>query len=158
MAMTGELSTRQSLGAEDDLTDEQIEELLAGATARLEAKSKAVQIQEPTKYNFPKLNTGKLEKPYISSDGVGAHVDAGRLLEEKHRKQANGTRTVEDPVAAKKLAIEVSNTIFSFCPFVYEENIPNFLISSGFWTPFWLFCRTTESLFFIVTLRHFTQS
>ncbi|WPH00713.1 rRNA-processing protein FCF2 [Acrodontium crateriforme] len=106
MAMTGTLSTRQNLGAEDDLTDEQIEELLAGATARLQAKSKAVQIQEPTTFSFPKLNAGELEKPYISSDGVCAHVDAARLLEDKHRKQANSTRMVEDPVAAKKLAIE----------------------------------------------------
>ena len=100
-----------SRGQEDDsLTDEHIDELLARATARLREKANSKDIlknDEQQSYNFPKLQTGQLEKPYVSSNGNVATVDAPRLLEEKQRKQANGIRRVEEPVAAKKLALEV---------------------------------------------------
>ena len=95
---------------DEDLTDEQIEELLARATARLREESKwkdVVKLDEEQTSRCPKLETGKLEKPYISHKGDVATVDASRLLEEKHRKQASGVRIVEDPVAARTLAIEV---------------------------------------------------
>ncbi|TKA73495.1 hypothetical protein B0A55_05498 [Friedmanniomyces simplex] len=92
-----------------DLSDDQIEELLARATARLQRKQTPQQlaISNPTQtFNFPKLNAGKLEKPYITTKGDIVSVDAKRLLEEKERKGANGIRKVEDPVTAKKAALE----------------------------------------------------
>ncbi|KAK3713925.1 dTDP-fucopyranose mutase [Vermiconidia calcicola] len=94
---------------DEDLTDEQIEQLLARATARLQEKSKSkdvVKLSEGNKYTFPKLETGRLEQPYVSTkDGI-ATLDSPRLLDEKHRKQANGVRKVEGPLTAKKLAQE----------------------------------------------------
>ncbi|KAK1819675.1 dTDP-fucopyranose mutase [Friedmanniomyces endolithicus] len=95
---------------DEDLSDTQIEELLARATARLQqrANTKELATSHPKQhFNFPKLNTGKLEKPYISTKGDVATVDAKRLLEEKQRKKANMVRKVEDPVTAKKAALEV---------------------------------------------------
>ena len=95
---------------DDDLTDEQIDELLARATRRLQEKSKSqdrVHTSHTQTYAFPKLDTGKLDRPYVSTTGAVATVDAHRLLEEKQRNGANGIRKVEDPVAAKKLAVEV---------------------------------------------------
>ncbi|KAK0319862.1 dTDP-fucopyranose mutase [Friedmanniomyces endolithicus] len=94
---------------EGDLLDDQIEELLARATARLQQKATTQELatsRPKQHFNFPKLDTGKVEKPYISSKGDVATVDAKRLLEEKQRKQANTVRNVEDPVTAKKTALE----------------------------------------------------
>lgn len=115
---------------EDDATDEQIEELLARATARLKAKRQStshdvLKLDHGESYTFPKLETGKLEKPYVShKDGV-ANVDAARLVAEQQRKQANGVRKVEDPVTAKKLAVEVSSTI-SAMSFAMRKFNPKF--------------------------------
>lgn len=97
------------MAQEDEISDQQIEVLLARASERLKAKANVKHTIDDgkTSYTFPKLNAGKLEKPYVSTRGDVASVDASRLLEEKQRKQANGARKVEDPVAAKKEAIEV---------------------------------------------------
>ncbi|KAF2773486.1 Fcf2-domain-containing protein [Teratosphaeria nubilosa] len=95
--------------ADGDLSDEQIEQLLATASARLQEKSHSKDLAKTNprnSYTFPKLNAGKLEKPYVSSRGEVALIDAPRLLEQKQRKLADGIRKVEDPVASKKLALE----------------------------------------------------
>jgi len=114
---------------EGDLLDDQIEELLARATARLQQKATTQELatsRPKQHFNFPKLDTGKVEKPYISSKGDVATVDAKRLLEEKQRKQANTVRKVEDPVTAKKTALEVSSAPISGTQApCYEENFPN---------------------------------
>ncbi|KAK5112697.1 hypothetical protein LTR85_011208 [Meristemomyces frigidus] len=89
----------------EDLSDEQIEELLARATARLQ-QSASVREAASNAFSFPKLNAGKLDKPYVSTKGDIASLDAPRLLEEKQRKQANGIRKVEDPVTAEKMTLE----------------------------------------------------
>lgn len=95
---------------EDEMSDEQMEELLAQATQRLrekEASQQLVKTDSKDTFTFPKLNAGQLEKPYTTTKNGVARVDSPRLLQEQDRKQANGTRKVEDPVAAKKLALEV---------------------------------------------------
>lgn len=108
MAATDVLSTD---AAQDDLSDEQIEALLARATARLQQHAKEQQVttqKDGWNFKFPKLDAGNLESPYIRTKGEVASVDAKRLLDDKDRKQANGIRKVEDPVAAKKALSEVS--------------------------------------------------
>ncbi len=114
---------------DEDLSDGQIEKLLTRATARLQQKDNTQELatSHPKQhFNFPKLNTGKLEKPYISTKGDVATVDAKRLLEEKQRKQANMVRKVEDPMMVKKAAIEVSLAPISDTQApCYEENFPN---------------------------------
>lgn len=98
----------QPVLAGDELTDEQIQELLSQATARLQQKAQLASKSPNQTFNFPKLNAGKLEKPYVSQTGDVAHVDAPRLLEARQRKQAGLARKVEDPVASKKKNAEVS--------------------------------------------------
>lgn len=100
-----------------DLSDEQIEALLARASARLQQRSKITFEERDTSvsFSFPKLDTAKLDKPYISTgDGI-AHIDSARLLEGKQRQQANSTREVEDSATAKQLALEVRIRSFSSC-------------------------------------------
>ena len=106
----GMSTTTSSVHADEVLTDEQMEEMLANATARLQAKARAediVTLDQGQKYTFPKLETAKLVNPYVSTIGDIATLDAPRLLDERHRKQAKGVRRVQDPGTAKKIAEEV---------------------------------------------------
>ena len=113
------VTTRQSpAGGGEELSDAQIDQLLAKATARLQQKSTGNDLLAPSgdrskPFYFPKLNTGTLDKPYVSTKDDVTTIDAPRLLAQRLRKQANGFRKVEDPVVAKKLAIEVSPSIES---------------------------------------------
>lgn len=103
-------SKRAVKSSDEDISDEQIEQLLARATARLQEKSKDSQLTQKTaqhSFHFPRLDAGQLEKPYVSTKGDIATVDASRLLQEKHRKQASVIRKVEDPVTTKAAAAEV---------------------------------------------------
>lgn len=93
----------------EDLTDEQMEEMLAQATARLREKeeSKMFQTEAPQKFTFPKMDAGALEKPYVVTKGNIAEADKARLIDQKHRQNDSLIRKVEDPVTAKKVAAEV---------------------------------------------------
>ncbi|EMC97509.1 hypothetical protein BAUCODRAFT_68456 [Baudoinia panamericana UAMH 10762] len=93
---------------DDDMSAGQMQELLARATARLQRKAQLVPEakDEKPKYKFPKLDAGKLDEPYLLTKGDVTSVDAKKLLDEKQRKRANGARKVEDPVVAKKAALQ----------------------------------------------------
>lgn len=103
------------LDISDDVADAQIEQLLARATARLQQKEKDGlkdrQLQA-VDLNFPKLDAGDLQKPYVTVKGDIASVDSSRLLQEKQRRLANQARKIEDPVTTKKAAEEVSISSF----------------------------------------------
>lgn len=123
MAAQGDRPTR---AVEDEMSDEQMEELLAQATARLREResSKALQAQ-PQKYTFPKLDAGNLDKSYITSTGDVAEADRARLLEDKQRQSHGGIRKVEDPVVARKIALEVCSITHNTSYLTYrEENNP----------------------------------
>jgi hypothetical protein len=112
---------------DEELTDEQIEELLARATARMKAKSgqkktdDVLKLDTTERYNFPKLDPGQLQKSYVSQENGLANVDSSRLVDEQQRKQANGVRKVEDPTTAKKLAMEVCYTLFESLIFAMRK-------------------------------------
>lgn len=93
---------------QEDLTDEQMEEMLAQATTRLREKEESTMFktEAPQKYTFPKMNAGDLEKPYVVTKGHIAEADKARLIDEKYRQTGSLIRKVEDPVTARKLAEE----------------------------------------------------
>ncbi|KAM0699649.1 hypothetical protein Q7P36_000652 [Cladosporium allicinum] len=93
---------------QEDLTDEQMEEMLAQATTRLREKEESAMFktEAPQKYTFPKMNAGDLEKPYVVTKGHIAEADKARLIDEKYRQTGSLIRKVEDPVTARKLAEE----------------------------------------------------
>jgi phage FluMu protein gp41 len=129
-------SKKPAATVDDELSDEQIEQLLARATARLQEKSKQKQLIQKTdshNFNFPKLDAGALEKPYVTTKGDIATVDSSRLLQEKLRRQAEGIRKVEDPVTSKKALAEVCLTSSFFIALSMRKIIPNFHLeqSSG---------------------------
>jgi hypothetical protein len=141
---------------QEDLTDEQMEEMLAQATTRLREKEdlNMFKTEAPQKYTFLKMNAGELEKPYVVTKGHIAEADQARLIEQKHRQTDSLIRKVEDPVTARKLAAEVRLHSIPHLRHVYEEDIPNFP-SSRVGAPFWCSSAKMRVLIFIVTLRHF---
>lgn len=97
-----------------ELSDQQIQEMLAGASERLKQKATTIDVSNTNtaqSYNFPKLQTGKLERPYVQNIGDVAVVDDKRLLDRRHRQQASTFRKVDDPVTTKKMAIEVCGSV-----------------------------------------------
>lgn len=95
---------------EEELTDEQIDELLSRATDRLKAQSSSRTVarkDERRSYTYPKLQTGQLDKPYVSKKGDVASVNASRSRDGEQQTKANGIRIVQNPATIKKLAEEV---------------------------------------------------
>lgn len=141
----------------EDLTDEQMEGMLAQATTRLREKeeSKMFQAEAPQKFIFPKMDAGTLEKPHVVTKGHIAEADKSRLIDDKHRQSGSLIRKVEDPVTVQKLAAEVrSHQPPLTLHHVYEEDIPIFP-SSRVGAPFWCPSAKLRVHLFIVTLRHF---
>lgn len=135
--------------SQEDLSDEQIEEMLAQATTRLREKEEAkmFQTEAPQKFTFPKMNAGALEKPYVVVKGHVAEADKSRLIDDKHRQTSSLIRKVEDPVTAKKLAAEVRFTpsLLHQPHHVYEEDIPIFSLEQSRGTVLVSFCQTESS-------------
>ena len=145
--------------SQEDLTDEQMEEMLAQATTRLREKEEAkmFEAEAPQKFTFPKMNAGAIEKPYVVVKGHVAEADKSRLIDDKHLQSGSLIRKVEDPVTAKKLAAEVRYILCFTTPHhVYEEDIPSFP-SSRVGAPFWCPSAKLRVHLFIVTLRHFNH-
>lgn len=125
---------------EEELSDEQMQEMLAQAARRRKENASSVALVDKDdgvvkagQFNFPKLNTGEMVQPYVSDAGDVATVDRSRLLGEQDRKLSNQIRKVEDPVAVKKKMLEVCCRSLTFSPsfthFAYEENYPNFFLT-----------------------------
>ncbi|KAG9660425.1 rRNA-processing protein FCF2, partial [Aureobasidium melanogenum] len=96
---------------EEELSDEQMQEMLAQAARRRKENASVTLFDKDDKdkanqFNFPKLNTGEMVQPYVSNAGDVATVDRSRLLAEQDRKLSNQIRKVEDPVAVKKKMLE----------------------------------------------------
>ncbi|KAG4427790.1 hypothetical protein IFR05_016726 [Cadophora sp. M221] len=99
--------------ADEDLSNEQLKQLLREAEQRLRNKGKQ-QMQISTassiESNLPKITVDNPIVSYIKSTKTGAQVDRSHLVTEKERKLANGTRVVEDPITIKKRAEDTNLT------------------------------------------------
>lgn len=120
---------------EDELSDEQMQQMLARAAKR---KQESVSLKladdgNNKQFSFPKLSTGDIAKPYVSTTGDVAQVDSSRLVQEKDRMLANKVRKIEDPVVLKQKKAEVCIyfLITYTHVFAYEENIPNSLLEQS---------------------------
>ena len=107
------LTTRSTLSLNEDLTDEQIDQMLVNAAARLKEKHEKQETKglstksQKQNWNFPKLNVGNLQKPIVNTKGDIASLQRPGKLEPKQNGRTEEFRKVEDPVNAKKLALEV---------------------------------------------------
>ncbi|TVY53638.1 rRNA-processing protein fcf2, partial [Lachnellula cervina] len=92
--------------ADEDLSEEQIHQLLKDAELRLKADKGRRHNQENALQCIPKIDSGKSVTPYIQKTSQGAQIDPSHLVKPEERRLANGIRRVEDPVAVKAKAAE----------------------------------------------------
>ncbi|CZT46416.1 probable FCF2 Essential nucleolar protein involved in the early steps of 35S rRNA processing [Rhynchosporium secalis] len=95
--------------ADEDLSNEQLRQLLKDAEQRLRSKGKQQMLMSTAssiESSLPKITMKSPIVSYIKSTKTGAQVDRSHLVTEKERKLANGSRIVEDPITIKKRAEE----------------------------------------------------
>jgi hypothetical protein len=131
------LPTHQPLVDEDtdeELSDEQIRELLNEAAVRMRAKAAqtagAVKAEAP--FKLPKLKPGHIADTYEKTDGNITRLDHSKLVDKKQQAMANGIKKIEDPLAIKKQKLEVRlqrrepSQVF-LLRHAYDDIYPNFL-------------------------------
>lgn len=132
MCATTEVTPLHNDDEVGDLSDQQIDQLLARASARLKSKPPAesrdlLKLDDDVPaYNLPKLQTGQLEKSYVSQAKGRATLDSKRLVDNKDRDQANIVRKVQNPAAVKLAAIEVSLPLDTLSTFSMRKFNPKF--------------------------------
>ncbi|MCJ1396502.1 hypothetical protein MMC18_009393 [Xylographa bjoerkii] len=101
----------------EDLSDEQIDQLLRSAEARLSdhalqdnvtsiSNARVRQATVLVRHDGLRLDSGTIIKPYVTMNGDVAKADAHRLLDDHERQLSNKIRRIEDPVTIKKMTIE----------------------------------------------------
>ncbi|MCJ1472842.1 hypothetical protein MMC13_001491 [Lambiella insularis] len=96
----------------ENLTDDQIDELLGKAHARLSGKehreSAALSLGTPAKQlvSASKLNFTPIAEPYVVQRAGIARADTHRLLSDRERQLCSRARRVEDPISSRKKHIE----------------------------------------------------
>ncbi|KAF2004469.1 Fcf2-domain-containing protein [Amniculicola lignicola CBS 123094] len=88
---------------DEDLSDEQIQELLREAEQRMRGKQ-AAALTNPTDapFRLPKLKPGHIADNYLKTEGSVTRLDPAKLLDPKARVLAEGVKKIEDPIQAKK--------------------------------------------------------
>lgn len=108
MSTTLELEPDRMPEHDEDVFDERMNELLKSAETRLRqgitTQSQTVQLLKQ-----PKLNTGELTRPYITTAGDVSRIDSSILVKKDERALLNEIRRVEvSPSKAEKKNAEVS--------------------------------------------------
>ncbi|KAJ5779028.1 hypothetical protein N7457_006748 [Penicillium paradoxum] len=80
--------------AQEDLTDDQIQQLLLEAETRLRGSNALGTQTEETSLRIPKLSPGSTLEPYVrQGDGV-ATVDAAKIVNQQQKELSNSLRSV----------------------------------------------------------------
>ena len=142
----------------DDMTDEQMQDILVRASTRLRQKEEMQKAQQTEQFTLPRLSTGEIARPYVSTKKGVAHMNGQQQVSEQQRKLSNQVRKVEDPVVVQQRLTEVCST-----DLIYEGNLPRrktypkHILEQSL-APSWLSFCATESFIIIVTLRPFETS
>lgn len=111
--------------AQEELSDEQIQQLLKEATARLTSPQQHDQrISAPTQISgrlIPKLQNTNAHAPYIREVNGVAIADPKLLISEEQRKLSDNLRDVDTAAPSKKLV----GFILIHIATSHEENNPN---------------------------------
>ncbi|KAJ5902484.1 Fcf2 pre-rRNA processing [Penicillium taxi] len=86
---------------EEDLNDDQIQQLLLEAEARLRPNGQISQGLDVASLKIPKLSSGSSLEPYIRQQNDIAVVDSTQLVDPKEKKLANSLRSTQ-AITAKK--------------------------------------------------------
>lgn len=137
--------------ADEDLSDEQLQQLLKDAESRLRSKSKgksqalaaldqryfATIIVNPrygltSSCRIPQIDSGSAIQSYINKTKQGAQIDKSLLVQPEVRQLASVVRTVEDPVAVRANVEKVCRALHafkSFYMFFNDEDNPKFYVT-----------------------------
>jgi hypothetical protein len=100
---------------DEDMTDEQVRELLNEAATRMRAKAADKPTATPdVPFKLPRLKPGHLADTYETTDGNITRLDHSKLVDQKQQALANGIKKIDDPLAIKKQKIEVCTTLLDF--------------------------------------------
>lgn len=114
MALSPAHPSRIEEDTDDELSDEQVRELLTQAAERMRATPFQPAADAP--FKLPKLNPGHIADTCSTTQGAITRLDGSKLLPKNEQALANGIKKIEDPVQLKKQKIEVScSPCFSFC-------------------------------------------
>lgn len=106
--------------SDDELTDEQVRQLLTEASERILAKGSASYADAP--FKLPKLNPGHIADTYSNTNGEITKLDTSKLLSQEQRAMANGIKKIEDPVQLKRQKKEVR--FVDVLSFAGDDNYP----------------------------------
>ncbi len=92
---------------EEDLSDEQVRDLLRQAEIRLREKAEGPSRTRNSTQSLPKLHIGSISQPYIRTEGGISRVDSSCLLEKDVRDLADQPRETKLISVEKKKLAEV---------------------------------------------------
>jgi hypothetical protein len=111
---------------DEELSDEQVRELLNEAERRMRATQAASPpITTDAPFKLPKLKPGHVADSYLKTEGGVRQLDTSKLINQKERVLAYGIKKIEDPVQVKKQKSEVCTAKF-YCS-ADDDNYPIFL-------------------------------
>ncbi len=93
---------------DEELSDQQIKELLNEAAERMRANTAGQSVTVPdTPFKLPKLRPGHIADTYEKTEGNIARLDHSKLIDKKQLALANGIKKIDDPIADKRRRKEV---------------------------------------------------
>ena len=128
-----ELPTHQPLVDDDtdeELSDEQIRELLSEAAVRMRAKAAQPAAQTDSAFRLPKLQPGRIADTYEKTDGNITRLDHSKLVDKKQQALANGIKKIDDPLQIKKQKQEVRSIHAAYVSTPLMISIPKILLLS----------------------------
>lgn len=93
--------------SDDELTDEQIRELLNEAAVRMRAKAAQPAATAEAPFKLPKLAPGHIADTHEKIQGNITRLDHSKLVDKNQKALANGIKKIEDPLQVKKQKQEV---------------------------------------------------
>jgi hypothetical protein len=135
---------------DEELSDEQVRELLKEAERSLRAKQAASQkAAADAPFKLPRLKPGHIADSSVTKDGK---LDPSKLIDKEQRTLANGIKKIEDPIQVKKQKQQVRTICLRLWPMMII--IPFFFLKQTR-VPFWVPSCIIEGFSFriIVTLR-----
>jgi hypothetical protein len=93
---------------DEELSDQQIKEMLNEAAERMRAKAALQPVAAPeAPFKLPKLRPGHIADTYEKTEGNITRLDHSKLIDKKQLALANGIKKIDDPIADKRKRKEV---------------------------------------------------
>ncbi|OAL51283.1 Fcf2-domain-containing protein [Pyrenochaeta sp. DS3sAY3a] len=88
---------------DEELSDEQIRELLNEAAMRMRAKTASQPVTSDAPFKLPKLKPGHIADQYEKTEGNITRLDSSKLIDKEQQTLANGIKKIDDPLHVQKM-------------------------------------------------------